>query len=71
MEIEDQAVRMAMGWHSWERALQILALGKLCMERIVTRSIRLEDWREAFLRLDAKQDIKTMIYPNEKYIPTA
>ena len=28
MEVADQAVRMAMGWHSWERALQIMAHGQ-------------------------------------------
>jgi threonine dehydrogenase-like Zn-dependent dehydrogenase len=69
MEVEDQLVRMAMGWHSWERALQILAMGKVQMEPIVTRHIPLEGWREAFARLEAKQDIKVMIYPNEKYMP--
>jgi threonine dehydrogenase-like Zn-dependent dehydrogenase len=25
----DQAVRMALGWHSWERGLQIMAMGKI------------------------------------------
>ena len=69
MEVADQAVRMAMGWHSWERALQILAMGKLRLEPIVTDSIPLEGWRDAFARLEAKQDIKVMIYPNEKYMP--
>jgi len=69
MEVPDQAVRMAMGWHSWERALQILAMGKLRLEPIVTDSIPLEGWRDAFARLEAKQDIKVMIYPNEKYMP--
>jgi len=69
MEIEDQMVRMAMGWHSWERALQILAMGKIDMMPIVTNHIRLEEWREAFDRIEAKEEIKVMIYPNEKYMP--
>ena len=69
MEVPDQAVRMAMGWHSWERALQILAMGKLRLDPIITDHIPLEGWREAFARLEAKQDIKVMIYPNEKYMP--
>lgn len=71
MEIDDQMVRMAMGWHSWERALQILAMGKIRLEPIVTSHIPLEGWREAFARLEAKQEIKVMIYPNEKYLPTS
>ena len=69
MEYDDQAVRMAAGWHSWERALKIMAMGKIHMEPIVTRHIGLEGWREAFGRLEAKQELKVMIYPNEKYLP--
>ena len=69
MEYEDQAVRMAAGWHSWERALQIMAMGKIQLEPIITKRIRLEEWREAFESLEAKQEIKVMMYPNEKYMP--
>ena len=69
MEYADQAVRMAAGWHSWERALQIMAMGKIQLEPIITRRIRLEEWREAFERLEAKQEIKVVMYPNEKYMP--
>jgi len=69
MEYEDQAVRMAAGWHSWERALQIMAMGKIQLEPMITSHIPLEGWREAFERLEAKQEIKVMMYPNEKYMP--
>jgi len=69
MEYADQAVRMATGWHSWERALRIMAMGKLRLEPMITRRIPLEGWREAYERLEAKQEIKVMIYPNEKYMP--
>jgi len=69
MEYEDQAVRMAAGWHSWERALKIMAMGKIQLEPIITQRIRLEEWREAFERLEAKQEIKVIMYPNEKYMP--
>jgi len=68
MEYADQAVRMATGWHSWERALKIMAMGKIQLEPIITRRIRLEEWREAFERLEAKEEIKVMMYPNEKYM---
>ena len=70
MEYPDQAVRMAAGWHSWERALKILDMGKIALEPIITSHIPLEGWRDAFERLDAKQEIKVMIYPNEKYMPS-
>jgi L-iditol 2-dehydrogenase len=69
MEIEDQAVRMAEGWHSWERALQILAMDKIDLNPIVTAHIPLEEWKDAFLRLERKEEIKVMIYPNEKHMP--
>jgi threonine dehydrogenase-like Zn-dependent dehydrogenase len=39
------------------------------LEPIVTRNIGLEEWREAFDALEAKQEIKVMMYPNEKYMP--
>ena len=61
---------MAAGWHSWERALQILAMDKVQLEPIVTSSIPLEGWKDAFHRLEAKEEIKVMIYPNEKHMPS-
>jgi L-iditol 2-dehydrogenase len=69
MEWADQAVRMAMGWHSWERALQIMAMGKIDLLPIVTRSITLDEWRDAYEALEAKREIKVMMYPNDKYMP--
>jgi L-iditol 2-dehydrogenase len=69
MEYADQAVRMATGWHSWERALQIMAMGKIQLEPIITSRIPLEGWRDAFERLEAKQEIKVIMYPNPRYMP--
>ncbi len=69
MEYADQAVRLAAGWHSWERALKIMAMGKIQLEPIITRSITMEEWRDAFESLEAKREIKVMMYPNEKYMP--
>jgi len=69
MEYADQAVRMAAGYHSWERALKIMAMGKIDLKPIITRHIRLEEWREAFEALEARREIKVMMYPNEKYRP--
>jgi L-iditol 2-dehydrogenase len=69
MEYQDQAVRMAAGWHSWERALRIMAMGKIDLAPIVTRSITLEEWRDAYEALEAKKEVKVLMYPNEKYMP--
>jgi threonine dehydrogenase-like Zn-dependent dehydrogenase len=46
-----------------------MAMGKIDLKPIVTRSIRMEDWRQAFEALETKQEIKVMMYPNEKYMP--
>jgi len=67
MEVADQAVRMAMGWHSWERALQIMAMGKIDLKPMITRHITLDEWRDPFEALEAKPEIKVMLYSNEKY----
>jgi threonine dehydrogenase-like Zn-dependent dehydrogenase len=69
MEVADQAVRMAMGWHSWERALQIMGMGTVQLEPIVTRNITMDEWRDAFEALEEKQEIKVMLYPNVKFKP--
>jgi L-iditol 2-dehydrogenase len=69
MEIADQAVRMSTGWHSWERALTVMSLGKVRLTPSITARIRLEEWEGAFARLEAKKEIKVIIYPNEKYMP--
>ena len=70
MEYADQRpCAWLAGWHSWEKALQIMAMGKVKLAPIITSRVRLEDWREAFERLERKADIKTMLYPNENYLP--
>jgi L-iditol 2-dehydrogenase len=69
MEIADQAVRMASGWHSWERALAIMSMGKVKLAPSITRRVRLNEWEDAFARLEQKRDIKVMIYPNERHMP--
>ena len=69
MEYDDQMVRQAMGWHSWERALQIMAMGKVNLLPLITRKVRMEEWRDAFEALERKEEIKIIMYPNEKYMP--
>jgi threonine dehydrogenase-like Zn-dependent dehydrogenase len=46
-----------------------MSLGKVRLSPSITGRIRLEDWEGAFARLEAKKEIKVMIYPNEKYMP--
>ena len=61
---------MAAGFESWEKALQILALGKVDMTKMITRKIVLDDWEQAYCDLEDKKEIKVMVYPNpDKYGP--
>lgn len=64
----DQAVRMALGWHSWERGLQAMAMGKIQLKPVITMRIPLKEWREAFDRLEAMKGIKVLMYPNNRYL---
>jgi threonine dehydrogenase-like Zn-dependent dehydrogenase len=64
----DQAVRMALVWHSWETGLQIMAMGKIQLKPVITMRIPLEEWREGLERLEAKDEIEVMICPNKKYL---
>ncbi|OFW54700.1 MAG: hypothetical protein A2163_03220 [Actinobacteria bacterium RBG_13_35_12] len=64
MESDSQAVRMVSGFESWEKALQIIALGKLDLKEMISNKIALENWHQAFCDLEAKKEIKVMVYPN-------
>jgi threonine dehydrogenase-like Zn-dependent dehydrogenase len=46
-----------------------MALGTVKLAPTITRRIPLEDWEDAFARLEAKREIKVMIYPNAKHMP--
>lgn len=68
MESDSQAVRMAAGFESWERAIRILALDKVDIARMITRRITLDEWHDAYCSLEEKRDIKVLCYPNpDKY----
>ena len=70
MESDSQALRMVAGFESWEIALQVLALKKIDMTKMITKRITLPDWNQAFCDLESKKEIKVMVYPNpEKYSP--
>jgi len=70
MESDSQAVRMAAGFESWEEALKILALGKIDVTKMITKKITLDEWQQAYLDLEAKKEIKVMVYPNpDMYFP--
>jgi len=64
MESGDPAVKMAAGFESWEIALRVLALGRLDMKKLITKRITLSEWEKAYVDLEAKKEIKIMMYPN-------
>lgn len=68
-EYDDQMVRLALDKYPWKRALQIMAMGKTNQLPLITRRITMEEWRDAFEALERTEEIKVIMYPNEKYMP--
>ncbi len=64
MGSESKAVRKASGFELWERALLIIALGKLNLTKMISNKITLEQWHQTFCDLEAKKEIKVIVYPN-------
>ena len=46
-----------------------MSMGKVNLQAMITSSIGLEDWEQAFDGLEAKQEIKVIVYPNKKHMP--
>jgi len=60
-------VRGTLGqkWTCWERALKLLASGKVVTEPLVTDILPLTEWESAFARFRAKEGIKIVLTPVE------
>jgi Threonine dehydrogenase and related Zn-dependent dehydrogenases len=50
-------------WTSWERALKLLAAGKISLEPVVSGEYSLADWEKAFAAFESKQGLKIVMYP--------
>lgn len=50
-------------WTSWERALSLLAGGKVNVDPLITACYPLKDWQQAFQRLERLEAIKILLNP--------
>ncbi len=51
-------------WTAWERALKLLAAGKIKLEPLVTGEFSLDGWEKAFKAFESKQGLKIVMYPH-------
>jgi len=53
----------AQGYTAWERALAMIASGKINVDPLITATIPFEDWEEGFRALRRGESIKTLLVP--------
>ncbi len=52
-------------WRSWDRALALLAQGKVHMEPLISAQLPLHRWQEAFSNLQNRVGVRTVLYPTD------
>lgn len=52
-------------WSSWERALNLLATGKIRLEPVVSGEYTMAEWEKAFAAFESKQGLKIVMYPED------
>ena len=50
-------------WTSWERMIGLLSAGLLPLERVITHTLPLDRWEEAFRLLQSRQAVKIILIP--------
>lgn len=50
-------------WTAWEKAIGLIAKGKLVVEKLITHKLPLEQWEEAFRLLESRQAAKVILIP--------
>jgi len=50
-------------WTAWERTIGLISAGLLPLERIITHTLPLEKWEEAFHLLETRQAAKIILIP--------
>jgi L-iditol 2-dehydrogenase len=53
-------------WTSWQRALSLMAQGQVDMECLVSHTLPLAEWEEAFRMFEARQGLKIVLEPNQE-----
>jgi len=50
-------------WSSWQRALSLMAQGKVDTRSLVSHTLPLSEWRQAFRLFEAKEGLKIVLKP--------
>ncbi|MGI6152740.1 MAG: zinc-dependent alcohol dehydrogenase [Christensenellaceae bacterium] len=61
---EEEATRASGGAVSWQRALKILATGKMNLKPFITHELPLEDWQKGFEICEKKEGVKVVLRPD-------
>jgi len=60
---EEEATRASGGAVSWQRAIKILATGKMNLEPLITHELPIEEWEKGFELCENKQGVKVILRP--------
>jgi threonine dehydrogenase-like Zn-dependent dehydrogenase len=52
-------------WASWEKAIQLIALGTVNTRVLVSDIMPITDWEKAFAKFEAKEGLKLVLTPVE------
>jgi threonine dehydrogenase-like Zn-dependent dehydrogenase len=63
MGYPEEATRKTAGALSWERAIKIMALGKIKFEPLITHEFPLDRWEEGFSICENKTGVKVILRP--------
>jgi L-iditol 2-dehydrogenase len=55
----------ATNWRSWDRALRLITQGKVNLEPLVSATMPIDNWKQAFANLRDRVGIRTLLYPAE------
>jgi alcohol dehydrogenase/L-iditol 2-dehydrogenase len=50
-------------WNTWEKALGLMASGRMLLEPMISHRLDLDDWRTAFDLVDTQQAVKALLIP--------
>jgi L-iditol 2-dehydrogenase len=54
---------LSTSYTSWDRAIHLMAGGKLPVDRLITHRLPLGEWESAFAALEAQQALKVILHP--------
>jgi len=59
----DVIFNMSTSYTSWDRTIQLIATGKLPAVEVISNRVPLSNWKTAFERIEAQQELKVLLIP--------